>query len=153
MQSPPYQNSKNEFINKSAQELYFIYSKVVENNENLLAFIEKTMNDPGEASSKQGTWLRKMSEIAATNEELWRMMPYATVMVSYTLVDMTRKETGNLSFLTITKLERDKLRSYLLGEFGESIKKGPKGGMLPIDASAALMWEFLSRGWKPADSN
>ena len=149
----PHGNSKNEFVKEPAKQLHFIYSMVVENNENLLSFIEKTINDPSEASSKQGTWLLKMSEIAATNEELWRMIPYVTVTVSYALVDMKRKETGNLRFLTMTKIERDKLRSNLLRAFGESLKKGPKGGMLPIDASVSLMWDFLSKDWKPADSN
>jgi len=148
----PYTKSKNEFVKKSVGMLDLIYSMVIDNNEKLLAFIEKTMNNPSEVTSKQGTWLRKMSEMAATNEELWRMIPQIIAMISYTLVDSKRTEDGKIRFLTITKSERDKLRSNLLSSFGENIKKGPKAGMLPIEASASLMWEFLSKDWKPADS-
>ena len=148
----PYKNNKNKIINESATFLDSTYSMIVANNEKLLTLLEETLNKPSEAISKQGTWLRKFSENMAANEELWRMIPHITAMVSYALVDDKRIEGGKLQFLTITKGERDKLRSNLLNSFGESIKKGPKAGMLPIDASASLMWQFLSKDWKPADS-
>jgi len=78
-----YRGNENEFIRESANNLNLIYSKVVDNNENLISFIEETLNNPSDAASKQGSWLRKLSEIQAKNEELWRMLPYAVIMFAY----------------------------------------------------------------------
>jgi len=88
----------------------------------------------------------------ATNEELWRTIPQATAMSSYCLVDQTRTENGKLRFLTITSDEKKTLMNQLVNVFGEGIKDGPKGGQLPLEGSAALLYSFLGKAWKPSDS-
>lgn len=148
----PHQNSKNELIRQSADNFSAIYSSIVANNEKFMSFLEQTLNDPKEATSKQGTWLRKLSENMAANEDLWRMLPPATVMATYTLVDQRRTENGKLRFLTITKTERDQLRSQFRNTFDDQVRGGPKAGQLPVDVSAALLWKFLAEEWKPADT-
>jgi hypothetical protein len=146
-----YRGNKNEFIRESANNLNLIYSKVVDNNENLISFIEETLNNPSDVVSKQGSWLRKLSEIQAKNEELWRLLPYAVIMSTYSLLDLKKQENGHLCCLTITKKERDKLRSELVNVFGEQIKQKAKAGILPIEFSAASLWKFLAQEWKPSD--
>ncbi len=148
----PYRNSKNEPIQKSADSFSAIYSSIVANNKQLVSFLEQTFNDPEEAASKQGTWLRKLSENMARNEELWLILPLATTMSTYSLVDKKRTENGELRFLTITTVEREQLRSQLHDAFGDPVRGGWKAGQLPVDASAALLRGFLAQEWKPADT-
>jgi len=146
-----YRVSENEFIRKSADSLSSIYSMVMDNNEILISFIEETLNNPSDVASKEGSWLRKLSEIQAKNEELWRLLPYAVIMSTYSLLDLKKQEDGHLCCLTITKKERDNLRSELINVFGEQIKQKAKAGILPIEFSAASLWKFLAEGWKPSD--
>lgn len=87
----------------------------------------------------------------ATNEELWRLLPTATVFSTYALVDNDRTEDGKLKFLNINSQEAGSLIDQLVNTFGEVIKSEPKEGMLPIDFSAALLYIFLGKGWKHAD--
>ncbi len=146
-------NSNNELIRESSNNFSKIYSSIMANNERMLDFLEKTLNDLGQAASKQGTWLREASEIMAKNEELWRLLPQITVLTTYTLVDLNRTKEGKLSFLTITKAERDLLRSQLHSAFGDKVKEPMKGGALPIDVSAKLLWFFLAKPFNPSDIN
>jgi hypothetical protein len=145
-----HQNSKVELIRESTAWFSSIYLSIVKNNEQLLSFLEQTLNDPKEATSKQGTWLRKLSENMATNEEGWKQLPYAIAMTTHTLVDRKRMEDGKLKFLTITKIERERLRSQLQDAFSDQVRSGAKAGQLPVDYSAALLWEFLAQEWNPA---
>ena len=87
----------------------------------------------------------------ATNEELWRMLLYATTMSTYCLVDSNRTEDGKLKFLTVTTQEKKALIDQLVGVFGDGIKGGPKGGQLPLEVSGSLLYSFFSKGWKPSD--
>jgi len=148
----PYLSSKNEIIAKSAKVFFSIYSTVVQNNEDLLNTFENALNKPEDSYSKEGTFLRKLSENMAANEELWRTVLQATALSSYCLVDQNRTENGKLRFLTITSEEKKSLMNQLVSVFGEGVKDGPKGGQLPLEGSAALLYLFLGKGWKPADS-
>ena len=149
----PYRDSKNEYVQKSADSLCMIYTSVMQNSEQAVAFFERGLNDPSEYNSQRGTWLRKLSEIGARADEDWRGLATATAMTTYTLVDMERTVGGNLRFLTITQSERDQLRSQLLGSFGNQVRAGfTEGQSSLIDASAILLWGFLAQDWKPADT-
>jgi len=147
-----HRKSRDEHIQKPSELLSKIYLAVSKNNEELLGFMEHTLNNPAEAAAQQGTWLRQLSENMAKNEELWRMLPMAAVMSTYALVDMNRTEDGKLSFLTVTKAELDSLRSDLRRTFADEIKVGAKAGQLPIAFSASLLWDFLSQPYKTADT-
>jgi len=48
--------------------------------------------------------------------------------------------------------EKKALMNQLVSVFGEGIKDGPKGGQLPLEGSAALLYSFLGKGWKPTNS-
>ena len=148
-----YVKSQNNLIKESAQKFSIAYLSIAVNMEEVLAFLEETLNKPGEAASKQGTWQRKLADYHAREDELWRVVPLVTAMATYALVDPTRTEEGKLRFLTITKAEQDSLKSDLRRMFGDKITGGIKGGMFAIDASARLLWEFLSKPWKPSDVN
>ena len=147
----PHIESENELLRETANNFSFVYLSIIKNHEELLDFIEQTLNDLDDAVSQQGTRLRRVSENTARNEELWRMLIDVVVMTAYTLVDQTRTEEGQLRFLTITGAERDSLRSALLRVFGESVTEGIKAGQLPVDGSGGLLWEFLARPWKTTD--
>lgn len=148
----PHLASNNKLIKESAGSFHFIYSSIVENNENLLKTLENALNSIENTVAKQGTFLRKISESMAANEELWRMLLYATTMSTYCLVDQNRTENGKLKFLTITTKEKKSLIDQLVGVFGDRIKGGPKGGQLPLEGSGALLYSFLGQGWKPSDT-
>jgi len=96
--------------------------------------------------------LRKLSENLAANDESWRMLADATVLSTYCLVDQNRTENGKLKFLTITTEEKKAVINQLVRVFGPGIKGGPKGGQHYLEGSGALLYSFLSRGWKPSDT-
>jgi hypothetical protein len=147
----PHLTSKNEIIKHSAETFFSIYSSIVKNNEYLLNTFENAFNKTEASASKEGTFLRRLSENMATNEELWRMLLYATTMSTYCLVDSNRTEDGKLKFLTVTTEEKKALIDQLVGVFGDGIKGGPKEGQLPLEGSGALLYSFFSKGWKPSD--
>lgn len=147
----PHLSNGNELIKESANSFYTIYLSIIQNNENLLNTFEKAFNNIENSASKEGTFLRQLSENMAANEELWRMLLYATTMSTYTLVDQKRTEDGKLKFLTITSAEKKSLADQLVSIFGESIKYGPRGGQRPLEGSAALLYSFFNQGWKPSD--
>jgi len=148
----PHLSSTNKLIKDSATHYYFIYSSIIDNNDDVLGSLENTLNDLESAAAKQDTFMRKLSENAARTEELRRMLVDATVLTTYCLVDQRRKEDGKVKFLTITSDERGALTEKLLGVFGEQIRGGPKAGQFPLEGSASLLYEFLSGGWKSADA-
>ena len=148
----PHLTSKNKLIKESADLFHLIYSSIVENNQNLLMALEDALNNIESTAAEQGTFLRKISESMAANEELWRMLLYATTMSTYCLVDQNRTENGKLKFLTVTTKEKKSLIDQLVSVFGDRIKGGPKGGQLPLEGSGALLYSFLSKGWKPSDT-
>jgi len=147
----PHIESENETIREAADHFSSIYLALIKNSEELLDFIEQTLNDPAEAVSREGTWRRRLSENTARTEELWRMLIDVTVLTAYMLVDPTRTEDGTLRFLTITRAERDSLRSAILRVFGKSVTEGIKSGQSPVDGLGALLWQFLARPWKTTD--
>jgi hypothetical protein len=148
----PHTKSENELIRKSAIGFSKLYAAIVTNNEQAIDLLEDALNDPRDFVSKQGTWLRKLSENTARNEQLWRMMLDLTVLSTYALMDENRVEDGKLPFLRITKNERDRLRLALRKTFGEKVTEGIKAGQFPLEGSGGLLWVFLSKPWKVADA-
>ncbi len=148
----PYILSKNEATKSAAEQFAAIYTLIIQNNEELLDFTEHTYNNIEDLVAKQGTYSRKLSELMATSEELWRLLPTATVSSAYALVDNDRTEDGKLKFLNINSEEAGSLIDQLVNTFGEVIKSEPKEGILPIDFSATGLYIFLGKGWKYADS-
>jgi len=147
-----HRRSQDTLISQSANALSNVYSEIYENNRSLVAFIEETLNDPGKANSQQGTWSRKLSENAATNEELWRKFPLSIALATHALVDNKSTMNGKLYRLRITKSELEQLRKKLTDIFGNQIAQGPNAGQFPLEASGALLYLFLNKGWKPSDS-
>jgi hypothetical protein len=80
------------------------------------------------------------------------MIPVATALVAHVLVDYNRLVEGKIAFLTITKTEREALIKQLVENFGDNIKGEHKAGLLPIEASALMLYEFLNEEWKPSDA-
>src|SRR5262249_49553378 len=144
--------SKNDLIKESAFRFSQLYAAIVTNNNQAIDLLEDVLNDPREAVSNQGTSLRKFSESAARNEQLWRMMLDLTVLSTYALMDENREEDGKLPYLRITKNERDQLRLALRKTFGEKVTEGIKAGQFALEGSGGLLWVFLSQPWKMADT-
>ena len=139
----PFLTSKNQLIKESPESFFTIYSSIIQSNRNLLGDLETILNNPEAAASREGTVLRKFSEHMAANEELWRMLLYATTLSTYTLIDQNRVENGKFKFLTITAKERESLKNQLIEVFGAGIKSGPKGGQLPLKALPRYFTHFL----------
>ena len=145
-------NSKNDLIREGARTYYNIYRAIVANKEEYLSFLEEKLNNPADAASKQGTWLRRESEIGAKNEALWRMLIETTAAATSSLLDMNLLKMGKTGYISITKKEKDSLTSKLKSKFGNDLPIGLKAGQYPIDASASTILEFLSDAWKTSDS-
>lgn len=147
-----HRESQDTMIRKSAEILSNVFSAIERNSQNLVAFIEESLNNPELAESRKGTWTRRLSEHAASNEELWRMFPVAIAGVTHALVDSKATRDGKLYRLRITRSELERLQNKLRDVFGTQITGGPKAGQFPLEASAALLYSFLSQGWTPSDS-
>lgn len=147
----PYLKSNNDLIRETAESYNLIYMGVIENNEKLLSQIEDLLNNMNELSSKQGTFLRALSENLAMNEELWRSLFQLTTYATYTLIDGNRTKDGKIAYLTITSQERKKLLKQLEQTWGDKVKKGLKAGQLPIEGSASILWKVLNDKWKSSD--
>ena len=147
----PHLSSKNESIKESANGFDLIYSLIIENNEKLLNFYEKVFNEKDNFSTKEGTFTRKMGEIMATNEEVWRLLPMTTVQSTYLLIDPKRTIGGKLKYLKINSKERRQLINKLESVFGDKVKS-VKAGQLPVEVSASVLWKVLNDPWKSSDS-
>jgi hypothetical protein len=145
-------NSKNSLIKDAATLYYNTYSFIIVNKEQDISFLEEKLNNPADVASKQGTWLRRESEIGAKNEELWSHLIHVTILSTYTLIDTNRLDKGKTGFLTITKTERDSLITELKNEFGKDLPTGLKAGQYPIEASASTFKKILTDPWKASDS-
>jgi hypothetical protein len=148
----PYLLSKDETTKMSAKEFAATYAFIIQNNEDLLNFIEHTFNNIDDYADKQGTYTRKLSGFMATNEELWRMIPKLVALSTYALVDNERIEDGILKFLKISSGEAEYLKGMLVSTFGEEVKSELKAGMFPLDVSATSLYIFFGKGWKFTDA-
>ena len=150
----PYASSKSEITKLTATTFCEIYSLIILNNESMLSLFENALNNIEDLVTKQGTFLRKLSEIGASNDMLYRKIPEITALSTHALVDKKRSmEDGKVMFLKITSKEVKSLVDQLVSTFGEGIKSEPKADILPLDFSATLLYSFFyKKGWKPADA-
>ncbi len=150
----PYTSSKSEITKLAATTFGEIYSLIILNNESMLSLFENALNNIEDLVTKQGTFLRKLSEIGASNNVLYRKIPEITALSTHALVDKKRSmEDGKVGFLKISSKEVESLIDQLVSIFGEGIKSEPKEGILPVDFSPTLLYSFLDeKGWKPADA-
>ena len=98
--------------------------------------------------SRRGTWSRTLGEHMATLEQLWGTLPYATIAVTYSLIDTTSKENDKLSHLVLTESQILSLKKRLVEVFGKKVAAGMKSGELPLETSGAMLYEFLTK-WRP----
>lgn len=147
-----YQKNENEILAAVAQSFSLSYRLLVSNVSESILMIEEIVNNPEKASAAQGTFMRRSNEIMVSNEEAWRSI-FRTVAISTNLfVDSDRLIKGKTAYLTITKNERNILKSRLIDIFGSKVKKGMFTGQVPIDASGGAYWTFLSNDkWKASD--
>ncbi len=150
----PYTSSKSEFTKLASTTFCEIYSLIILNNESMLSLFENALNNIEDLVTKQGTFLRKLSEIGASNIMLYRKIPEITALSTHALVDKKRSmEDGKVMFLKISLKEVESLVDQLVSIFGEGIKSEPKEGILPVDFPPTLLYSFLEeKGWKPADA-
>jgi hypothetical protein len=150
----PYTSSKSEMTKLTATTLCEIYSLIILNYEKALSILENVLNHIDDVATKQGTFLRELSEISATNDVLLRKIPEVTALSLHALVDEKRSlEDGKVMFLKISSDEIESLINQLVSAFGESIKNEPKAGIPSLDMSASLLYLFFGKkNYKPADA-
>lgn len=148
----PHIESENEVIHKSAASIYLVYLSIQETSESQQKLFEELI-----AAQYGETPQRPLSEITsefaenqAKNEEYWRGLVPAVIFATYSLIEL-HKGDAEIRPMTITRKERDSLKSDLLIGFGDEIIEGPKAGQYPLVASAASLWKVLNDGWKSAD--
>ena len=146
----PYLQSENEIMRNCAKWYHIIFLSAIKNNEEMISLIEQSMNT--EISENQiGTFSRKLSEVHANTEDIWRQLMKATAMSTYSLVDRNRLKDGKLAYLTINSKERKLLIKEIEDGFGDKVKGGMQAGQFPIVASASLLWGFLNKEWISSD--
>ncbi len=149
----PFLESKNKYINKSADGFDVAYKGLLLSLDKSLTIFEKMANmTDEEAAINIGTISKEASEFAAQADEGWKLLVYATVASTYALVDNEREEDGKHPYLTITVEERGILLKELEELFGDKIKVGLQAGQHSTIGAPAVLWGFLTQeGWKPSD--
>ena len=147
-----HRDSENNLIKESADKFCQGYTAITQNTENALSFFEQEVKQSQDVFSKQSVLSRQMSEYGAKNNESWKMLQSATVMATWALVGKAEAVDEKSASLTITESERDELRSQLRSAFGDQIVGGPKADQSAVDGLAGLLWAFLAKDWKPADT-
>ena len=123
-------------------------------SEQVATECEKFLNSSKrEVLDTNGSISKRFFELADQTSANWDTYVKISGAVSLALTDSNRTVDGKLSYLKITKAEREKLKKQLVLAFGVAVKKGATDKTPRIILPAIFLWDFLSDKWLAADSN
>jgi hypothetical protein len=91
------------------------------------------------------------AELAAQMDDTWKMLPQASLMFSYALVDTKRTTDGTLQHLRLTTSQRRELLTEIRKQFPKA-SKGLASGQHAVDASMGVLVQLLTGGHRSADA-
>jgi len=146
-----YQTSNNELIQKSAKGFSLAFQIIVDAFSKQIELLEELGNaTPETFYTKQGTWAKRGSEIAAQANEGWDLVIKSAVMSTYILIDASKTENGHLCCLNLNNNERNKLMTKMKTSF-PYLKGGLDACKLKHELAIGAIWKVLSDAqWKAA---
>lgn len=90
------------------------------------------------------------AELRAENDETWKMLPEASIGLTYALVDTERTTNGTLHHLRINTAQRRELLKTIREQFPEA-RNGFAAGQHPVDAAMGILVTVLAGNHRSAD--
>jgi len=138
-----YKKTKNDNINKVANDLSKLLSDMLNNNYQLLGKLIKE-DYPNENLKKDCLDLVNKNSFASN---FFRDISFGVCM---SLVkEKPKRAKENEQFLKLTKKQRDSINDLLKTKFGVTIKQGNKvKSKTPFEYSCRLIYEFINLKWE-----
>jgi hypothetical protein len=140
-QVSPYTQSSDEAIQTSATGVGIAFLRLSDLQEEAINEWTKTL-DAGPKAFKQGTFLKRQAERAASIDDAWKLLVPAVIAGTYGVIEKD-SQTGLMSRLALTTKQRDEILEQLRSTFGEDITKGMKAGQISLVAAASTLYEVL----------
>ena len=143
--------SDDEFVAKGAAAVSDTYRLLLKADRALADILLAVIND---TRAGRRTDDEAITDHLATHrsalDEAWEQLPASVATATQGLVRYT--STGRpMAGLRLTGAERAELQTALVRAFGPSIRDGHRGGQVPLDAAAALLYGFLGDSrWRSA---
>lgn len=147
-----YKESQQKAVKASADAASAVLVMLQKHNEQVLALYKDTVDGKFD-NQGLGTVAEKIASLGAQADDVWKMLPMAAVMATYSIVDPADPSTGRLARLTLTSKERSEILERLRSSFGSTVVEGMKAGQLPLEATAGALYGFLNdKQWKSSDA-
>jgi hypothetical protein len=141
----PFADGSETTMNSAAEVFQVVLRTLVSGMEDHLAIQEQLLK--AKTEDDVAALLPKASELAATVDEAWRLLPKVIILASGALVDENRQVDGKLRYLRITVEQRLDLITSVTKAF-PNLKPG---GGHAVDVAASLFLQWLKGGWKGSD--
>lgn len=102
-----------------------------------------------------GTTSRKIKELSLQNEDAWGLVVRTSISLQYAIIDdfdisnaANADMNKKLYMLKISKKELSELKTALITNFGNDVKKEANETTPNVNLPAKFMWQFLNGNWK-----
>lgn len=137
-----YAASSNQAIRTSAEGATLVFELLAKLHERSVAEYKALLDSISEGKLKPGTVLERQAELAASYDQVWKLLIPAVIAGTYAVVEENPK-TGLMSGLALTRAQRDEILGKLRATFGDDIASGLKAGQLPLTAAAAALYQVV----------
>jgi len=138
-------------IYKSALQLLEIN---LDNNINVIE-TEILNKSQSEFLASMGTTSRKIKELSLQNEEAWKLVIQSSISLQYAMIDgidisnaLNADMNKKITTLKISKSELNELKTSLINNFGNDVKKQADESTPNVLLPPKFMWQFLNGNWK-----
>ena len=149
-----YTNSNNKDIAFIAKTTIGYYDMLIDIYNRAIKMYEYMYSPQGYEDWQkygEGKMMGEQSKLFADQEGLEKELMDVSIAATHLLVSDKPDNKGLMSYLAITKQEREELIKDLEIVFGPSIKDGLKAGMSYLDASGAAYFNLFNQPYKCAD--
>jgi len=144
----PYLNSRDTLIKAITEMTISNYEDLKLLRRTSLKLLEEFYNSENQAV---GTIMSRISDITSLEEEKMKALMYSSILLTHAIVSYEPDKYGRLSYLKITKQQRQLLIDELISIWGNEVKKGMTVGQSYLDACGGAIYEFLAGEHKSAD--
>ena len=147
----PYIRSNDEAIALSAEAATMTFRQLMGLDERLVGFIKEILDGKVQAG-QMGSFAERLAERRIQLDQTWRILLAATTALTHALVQAPPNPADKLSTLRLTGQQRKLLAERLERDFGPQVRSGLKAGQIPLVASAAMLYGFVTNtDWKSSD--
>lgn len=149
-----YKKSENQIIRNATESISLIYDNLSNIQLETLKMFEELDNpemmDSPEKFDMEG-FMVKLSELQNKHDKFLKAFNDTSIMATYVLVSWEPDEKGQLSYLAISKRQRESLIKQIDEAFGDEIRSVTTEGQDPLNLCGVILRKFLTGGHKCAD--